>query len=231
MDFFEAVKRRRSIRRFSDTKVPDEVVDRALEAAIWAPNSSNTQTWNFYWVKEDNVRAKLALACLNQSAARKAQHLIVVTADGKLWKRSLPFLRTWVNGANAPKAVQAYYGKVVPFTYSYGWFNSFGLVKWLVGRIISFFRPFPRGPSFRRDIQEVAIKSAALACENFVLAIAAQDFDSCMMEGFDAGRVRKALKLKGSEEIVMVIAVGKATDQGTWAPPFRIPKELVIHKI
>jgi len=230
MDFFEAVQRRRSIRRFSNLKVPDEVIEKALEAAVWAPNSSNMQTWNFYWAKEDDIRAKLAVACLNQSAARKAQHLIVVTADGRLWKRSLPFLKTWVNEANAPKEVQLYYGKIVPFTYSYGWFNSFGLMKWLLGRIVGLFKPFPRGPSFRRDVQEVAIKSAALACENFVLAIAAQDFDSCMMEGFDASRVRTVLNLKRSEDIVMVIAVGKATDQGTWAPPFRIPKNLVIHK-
>jgi len=230
VDFFDAVKRRRSIRRFTEDQVPDEVVEKALEAAIWAPNSSNMQTWNFYWVKEVELRKKLAEACLNQSAARKAQHLIVVAANAKLWKRSLPYLKSWVEEANAPKQVRLYYNKIVPFTYSYGWFNSFGVVKWLIANLVGQFRPMPRGPNFRRDTQEVAIKSAALASENFVLAIAAQDFDSCMMEGFDGPKVKRTLKLSRSEDVVMVIGVGKATEQGTWAPPFRIPKELVIHK-
>jgi nitroreductase len=51
-----------------------------------------------------------------------------------------------------------------------------------------------------------------------------------MMEGFDAKRVKKLLNLPCSEDVVMVIAVGKSTENGTWAPPFRIPKELVVHK-
>jgi nitroreductase len=230
MDFFETISRRRSIRRFNDSIVPDEVIDRALEAAIWAPNSSNMQTWNFYWIKEPKMRRQLALACLNQSAARNAQHLIAVTADAKLWKRSLPFLRTWVKEANAPKPVQLYYDKLVPMTYRSGWLNAFGVVKWTITTIVGLFKPIPRGPHFQRDIQEVAVKSAALACENFVLAIAAQNFDTCMMEGFDFVRVKKLLKLGNTEDIVMVIAVGKSTENGTWGPAFRIPKELVIHK-
>jgi nitroreductase len=230
MDFFETISRRRSIRRFDETTVPDEVIDRALDAAIWAPNSSNMQTWNFYWVKETKFRQQLAIACLNQSAARKAQHLIAVTADSTLWKRSIPYLQNWVKEANAPGPVQLYYHKLVPLAYRSGWLNIIGFTKWIAGTIAGIFRPIPRSQNFRRDIQEVAVKSAALACENFVLAITAQNFDTCMMEGFDAKRVKKLLNLPCSEDVVMVIAVGKSTEKGTWAPPFRIPKELVVHK-
>ena len=42
-----------------------------------------------------------------------------------------------------------------------------------------------------RDLQEIAIKSAALGAENFVLALEAQGFSSCMMEGHDESRVLK----------------------------------------
>lgn len=69
MDFFEVINRRRSVRDFTEEVVPDLVIEKALEAAILAPNSSNTQTWNFYWVKSIEAKAKLVEAYLSQSAA------------------------------------------------------------------------------------------------------------------------------------------------------------------
>ncbi|MEY4631119.1 MAG: hypothetical protein RIQ81_1239 [Pseudomonadota bacterium] len=231
MDFFDAVKRRRSIRRFSEETVPDTVIERALQAAVWAPNSSNTQTWNFYWVCSEDRKSQLKTACLSQSAARSASHLVVVTADPRLWRRSRPFLIQWTKDAAAPRPVQLYYEKLIPASYRWGWFNFLGLVKWAGFAISGLFRPVPRRPAFKGDVYEVAIKSAALAAENFVLAIAAQDYDSCMMEGFDEPRVRKAIGIRCDERVVMVIAVGKSAPRGTWAPPFRIPDNLVIHKI
>jgi hypothetical protein len=56
----------------------------------------------------------------------------------------------------------------------------------------------PRGPHSRRDLQEVAIKSAALAPENFALALEAEGFSSCMMEGYDARCVKKLLRMSWS---------------------------------
>lgn len=229
MDYFEAVKKRRSIRRYTEEVVPDEVIQKALEAAILAPNSSNTQTWNFYWVKDTAKKVKLVDACLSQSAARTANHLIVVTANSHLWKRSQGPLISWVKSVNAPKPVVLYYEKLIPLTYRYGFLNLLGLIKYLTSTIVGLFRAVPRGPHFKRDLQEVAIKSAALACENFVLGIAAQGFDTCMMEGFDQSRVRRLLHLSRHDRVVMVISVGKASDKGTWGPQMRLPYESVVH--
>lgn len=231
MDFFDAVKRRRSIRRFTDENIPAAVIERALDAAVWAPNSSNAQTWNFYWVRDEAKRSALKVACLSQSAARTAAELIVVTANPRLIHRSQPHLVKWTKEAGAPRPVQMYYEKIIPASYRWGWFNIFGLLKWIAFSLVGIFRPVPRRPAFKSDAYEVAIKSAALATENFVLAIAAQDYDSCMMEGFDEVRVRRAVGIACAERVVMVIAVGKAASRGTWAPPFRIPNELVIHRV
>ena len=41
MDFFDLVNKRRSVRKFSDEKVPEEVIDKSLKAALLAANSSN----------------------------------------------------------------------------------------------------------------------------------------------------------------------------------------------
>ncbi len=228
MDFFETVNRRRSVRDYTDEVVPDQIIEKAFDAALLAPNSSNTQTWNFYWVKSPGAKEKLVEACMSQSAARKANHLIVVAADPGLWRRSQGPLVQWVQSINAPKQVQMYYSKIVPIVYRWGLFNSLAPIKWLIATGIGLFRPMARGPYTRRDAQEVASKSAALAAENFVLAIAAQGYDTCMMEGFDKSRVHRLLKMKCSENAVMVISVGRQGERATWGPRFRLPREQVV---
>ncbi len=229
MDFFEAVKRRRSIRKYLSDKVPDNVIHKALEMAALAPNSSNTQTWDFHWVKTENIKQKLIEACLFQSAAKSASDLIVVTANSKLWKRSQKSLIEWAKKSNAPSGVLDYYQKLLPIMYSHGPLNLFGFLKWIGITLAGLFRPMPRGPFTRRDMQEVAVKSAALAAQNFVLAISAQGYDSCMMEGFDSSRVLRVLNLSKRYTVVMVIAVGKTAENGTWGTQVRLPLTDVIH--
>jgi nitroreductase len=53
MDTFEAIASRRSIRKFLDTPLPDEIIRRILNAAILAPSGKNRQPWYFIVIKED----------------------------------------------------------------------------------------------------------------------------------------------------------------------------------
>ena len=55
MDVFEAIKWRRSVRRFSTKKVEREKVLQILEAARLAPSSSNRQAWHFIVVDDPAV--------------------------------------------------------------------------------------------------------------------------------------------------------------------------------
>jgi nitroreductase len=71
-------------------------------------------------------------------------------------------------------------------------------------------------------------KSCALAAQTFMLSIAAEGFESCPMEGFDAVRVKRALGLPSGAEINMIIAVGKGTEAGVWGPRFRVPYDEVV---
>jgi nitroreductase len=231
MDFFEAVEARRSVRVYTDEVVPDSVMLKAFEAAIKAPNSSNTQTWNFYWVHSEENKKKCVEYCLNQSAARSAQEMVVIVADPKLWKRSQAPNIEYLKSIKAPKSSFVYYEKLIPFMYSWGFFNILAPFKWLTFNIGGLFRPLVRGPISKHGIQTVSVKSAALAAENFVLAIAAQGYATCMMEGFDESRMKRLLKLKSSAQVVMVLSVGKQGVKGTWGPQFRLPLSEVLTKI
>ena len=59
MDIEAAVKGRRSIRKFIDKEVPQEIIRDILETARWSPSWGNTQSWNFHVITgEPLVRFK-----------------------------------------------------------------------------------------------------------------------------------------------------------------------------
>ncbi len=54
--FLELVKKRRSIRRFKPEPIPDEYVDKIIEAARWAPSGANSQPWEFIVVRKQELK-------------------------------------------------------------------------------------------------------------------------------------------------------------------------------
>jgi nitroreductase len=60
MELFEAIKSRRSIRRYTSAPVDDKKIEAILEAGRWAPSWSNTQCWRFVVVRDPKIKAKLA---------------------------------------------------------------------------------------------------------------------------------------------------------------------------
>ncbi len=59
-EFLELVRRRRSIRRFKPDPIPDEFVEKILEAARWAMSGANGQPWEFIVVKNRETINKMA---------------------------------------------------------------------------------------------------------------------------------------------------------------------------
>ncbi|MBN2091246.1 nitroreductase family protein [candidate division KSB1 bacterium] len=53
MDTIEAIYQRRSIRKFKNTAVADEIIEKVLLAATQAPSGKNSQPWHFIVVKAD----------------------------------------------------------------------------------------------------------------------------------------------------------------------------------
>lgn len=55
MDVFEAVKGRRSVRRYKTDVVPKELIEKMLDAARWAPSGGNIQPWKFIVISDRNL--------------------------------------------------------------------------------------------------------------------------------------------------------------------------------
>jgi nitroreductase len=124
-----------------------------------------------------------------------------------------------------PASAKLYYSRLVPFVYTVGILNFLTPLKWIFHTLVGIFKVVPRGPFSSFGLETWSVKSTALACENLMLAFRAHGFDTCPMEGFDATRVKKAMKLPRSAEIVMIIGAGKRADGGLYGPRVRFARE------
>lgn len=60
MDMLESIKTRRSVRRFLDRSIPDDLVEKVLEAGRWAPSGLNNQPWRFAVVTDPGLKEGLS---------------------------------------------------------------------------------------------------------------------------------------------------------------------------
>ena len=58
----ETIKQRRSIRKYSPTQVPREILNQILEAAQWAPSAHNAQPCRFIILTQTKSKKNLAVA-------------------------------------------------------------------------------------------------------------------------------------------------------------------------
>lgn len=94
MEIFEAIRGRRSIRKFEDKDIPMQDLKKILEAGVWAPSGSNIQPWEFILVKNKGTIEKIKLIspglfgnpsaliilCINHERAKRGGKLGVRTA-------------------------------------------------------------------------------------------------------------------------------------------------------
>ncbi|WP_194776113.1 nitroreductase family protein [Pararhodonellum marinum] len=231
-NFFDLLQERRSVRIFDQERFFDhETVRACLEMATLAPNSSNLQLWEFYRIKEGDLKNKMVPLCMRQKAALTARELVVVVTRRDKWKKrseaNHAYIKELYQAADEKKRRQAlnYYGKLVPKLYTnfFGWSWIKQVIAWYLGLK----KPMVREVS-ETDIRISVHKSAALAAMTFMYAMKAEGYDTCPMEGFDSKRVKNLLDLPKASEISMIIACGEAKPEGIYGKRFRIPSDEVI---
>jgi nitroreductase len=232
------IRERRSVRAYSPERIPDSVLDDCFDLAILAPTSHNLECWQMIDVRDTNRLLALRHLCLDQSAAAAAPHLIVAVARPDLWRRGRALMLEHIQREKADPALSAVlreflplfemkYRLQIPFLFADGPFHVLAPLKRFLMWSRAWFKPMMRGPFGRQEQALWAVKTAALACENFMLALTAHGFDSCPMEGFDEPRVKRLLGLPRAAEIVMVIAAGRGAEGGV-IPQIRFDREHYI---
>jgi nitroreductase len=235
--FEDVVRGRRSIRKFSAERVSESDMNDLLDAAIVAPTSSNLQPFELCWVRTPKLKRKLVKACMSQQAAKTAAELVVCVARWDRCDDTREELLEWLRSRpHTPRQVLFYYERLVPMVYDQGPFGLYGRARKVLMRPLAAVTPMPRGPASREDVRVWAIKSAALTCENLMLAARAKGLDTCPMEGVDPIRVAKVLGLrksgfKRSWDLTMVIAVGHRARTAHVPPQWRRDRDELVREV
>jgi nitroreductase len=77
----DAIQNRRSIRKYKDQQVEEDVLLKILDCGRLAPSDTNTQPWNFIIVRSEEMRTKLAQVSHKQDWMLAAPVFIVCVAD------------------------------------------------------------------------------------------------------------------------------------------------------
>jgi len=235
----EAIKYRRSVRVFKNEAIDIQKVQDCIQLATLAPTSSNMQLWEFYHIVTPDCIEQIAKASFDQNAAKTAQQIVIVVTRKDLWRKrvksNIEYLKSQYG--NKPEADYSkrekfalnYYQKIIPALY-FDFFGIIGMIKFLAFQIIGIFKPIYR-QARQSDMRIVAHKSAGLAAQNFMIGMAAINYDTCPMEGFDSLRIKKILHLPASAEINMILGCGIRATNGIYGERFRIPfKETYFKK-
>ncbi|TVR02708.1 MAG: nitroreductase [Spirochaetaceae bacterium] len=78
MELLPEIQKRISIRKFTDTPVQKQQIDRILEAGRLAPSAKNRQAWRFIVIREPELRKKMESACFGQEYIGQAPLLITI---------------------------------------------------------------------------------------------------------------------------------------------------------
>lgn len=88
---FEAVEKRRSIRKFKPKPVKKKDLKRILEAGRLAPSGGNRQPWSFIVVRKLETKKALSTAANNQKFIADADTIIVALSDPGTSPKALPY--------------------------------------------------------------------------------------------------------------------------------------------
>jgi nitroreductase len=231
-DILVPILRRRAVKTFETVEIPQALREQILDAARHAPSSFNTQPYRFIWVESPASKAAAAKLCMGQMPAETASALVVAVADiGSLSATSQSQLEWMRRNGFSDEKLRDYErtAKIGRIIFMPGPFGIFGALKWLVFRLVNFWKIMGMPPLSRQNIFKWATKSTSLACENLMIAAEALGLNTCPMEGFDGRRLSRFLGLLPRyHEIVMVIAIGKKSRGYVEPPQWRRPLDATV---
>ncbi len=160
-DLFDVIKNRKSIRRFRQTPVPDDDLQRILDAGRLAPSASNSQPWRFLVVRERDTLARMA-----DAVRAMVDRMIPFAEDEQLAKRLEAYKSNYYTFfERAPLVIV-----VLMTEYDAGTDRLLGRMGYSA-EAVRRLRPLP------------GLQSVAAAIENMLLAVHALGYGSCWMTG------------------------------------------------
>ena len=83
----EEIKKRKSVRSYSEEKISDETLNEILEAGRLAPSWVNVQPWKFIVIRDEKTKELLFKASGEQKQVLGANVIIACVADMEAWEK------------------------------------------------------------------------------------------------------------------------------------------------
>ena len=196
MDFAKLIEKRRSANNFMKGVVMTEQELKPIFNDVkLAPSAFNLQHTEYITVLDAEVKERLHEAA-GQYKVHSAAAVIIVTADRYAYKQTKR-LNEGLKNLGVIDDCQ---------------------LEQMVKDNASFYEE--RGEDF---MKEEAIRNASLSAMLFMLAAKNRGWDTCPMIGFDQQRVREALRIPSTHEVVLMIAMGKEKEESRPLRGYRKP--------
>jgi nitroreductase len=161
MELFKVIQGRKSIRRFKSKPVPEEDVNKILDAGRFAPSANNTQPWRFAVIRDKILLKKMA-----DAAREMVDRMLPFAEDDKQAQRLAAYKSSYYTFfENAPVVIAVFMEK-----YSAGTDRLLAKMGYSAGDIMRL-RPLP------------GLQSISAAIQNMLLAVHSLGYGSCWMTG------------------------------------------------
>jgi len=201
-DLLRLMKTRRSIRRYEEKHVPDELLEKLIEAARWSPSGDNGQPWRFIIVRDPETKKALGKIATEGSGRRfTAEYL-----TGRMQER--------FEGLKDPDKKDKAFRKLTS------------------GEVSSFLANAPviLVVCAKLDVWDVPLDSA-MATQNLLLMAHSLGLGSCVVvapvsDMRDDIKVMKLLKIPYGYKVIAPLAIGYPGESPNPRP--RLPLEEII---
>ena len=187
----DALHFRHACKKFDPSrKIPAEQLQAILECGRLSPSSFGMEPWKFIVVKNDDLRARLRVACWNQPQITDASDVVVIVARPEDVRPGSDFVKA--------KFARRKLGEEAENAYLERYRSHF---QQEVEPVMSYYA--------------WASKQCYIALANMLTGAAAMGIDSCPIEGFCKRDVEAVLELDGvNRQVAVIFALGyRAAEQ------------------
>lgn len=199
MDLLEIISNRKSVRKYTETHIPDEDLRKILEAGRLAPSWMNVQSWKFILVKSQEKKDLLSELSIGQPQVKNADALIVCVADTKAWDEAKitgiqnPALNPALQAENA-LLIRTMEQVIYPVSYMMLEANNLGVSSCIIG-------------AFGSEITGILPEVSKKAKEELGLKDG-QIISTIITLGYDANPTETVKQRKTFEEVVSLEKIG-----------------------
>jgi 5,6-dimethylbenzimidazole synthase len=185
VEFYDVVKKRRTVREFQDKPVPEAAIKRALAAGLRAPSNAHLKSWQFILLKDRDKRIQAVVEGLKARDMKDREEIERFLARfdepelKEVYRRSLPRQQSMM--LEAPELLLACY-KMKPQA------------------------------ECRTLFELNPLASTWMCIENIMLALASEGLFGCTYTPYDSRGLKELLGVPAGYEIAAVVPFGYAKE-------------------